>query len=149
MVDLSDPRHLAFWHEAAATSRCLSHTRLAAIGCFDDTPEGAQFCADAVLDGRKTATSTLAETARAYRPGDLEIVTLFDGKPIALIEITHIDERAFSAIDTSFALAEGEETLEDWRRTHIRFYSHRLAQRGKSLTPETKLLRIFFRRTYP
>ncbi|MEM9043187.1 MAG: ASCH domain-containing protein [Pseudomonadota bacterium] len=146
---LSDQRHAAFWKEATSATRCVSANRLADIGWFDDNEEGARFCADAVLSGDKTATSTLAATARSYVPGDLEIVTLFDGTPVALIEITHVDERPFGSIDDAFARLEGDCSLNQWRETHERYYGARLSERGEVLSEDTPLLRIFFRRLYP
>ena len=148
-MEFTDPRHATFWREATAASRCLSLGRLKEIGCFDDNEEGAQYCANAVLAGTKTATSTLAESARSYEAGDLEFVTFFDGTPVALIEITHVDQRPYSAIDEAFAIAEGHTSLSDWQTCHQRFYTHRLAQLGKPFSPDTMLLRVFFRRVYP
>ena len=146
---LTDPRHLAFWAEAMRLRPDLDPGRLADAGPFDDTPEGAAFCATAVLEGRKTATSALAATARAYAPGDLEIVTLYDGSPVAVIEIMSSDLRRFDEIDAGFAEAEGDGSLEAWRVTHQRFYGARLAERGERLSGATLLCRIFFRRIHP
>ncbi|MEM8793532.1 MAG: ASCH domain-containing protein [Pseudomonadota bacterium] len=146
---LTDPRHQAFWRKAERAAGNLQLARLKDIGCFDDHPEGAKFCADAVLAGTKTATSAHAGTARDYRAGDLEIVTLFDGQPVAVIEIINVDRRTFGEIDEDFAIAEGDGSLAKWRETHTRYYGGLLAERGKALDAETPLVRIFFRKIFP
>ncbi|MEM7678726.1 MAG: ASCH domain-containing protein [Myxococcota bacterium] len=149
LFQLKDPRHIAFWAEAEDALRCISRTRLRDAGPFDDNEDGAAYCAHAVFEGTKTATSTLAATARDFTPGDLELVTEFDGTPRALIEITYIDQACFGEIDDGFAVAEGDGTLAQWRETHLRCYGARMAERGETLDERTPLLRIFFRRLYP
>lgn len=145
----TDPAIDAFWARAEEALGPLPRNRLADIGPFDDHEEGAAFCIRAILDGSKTATSTLAATARTYRPGDLEIATEFDGTPRALLRITETDLRPFGKIDDTFAQAEGDGTLAAWRQTHLRYYSARLAERGETLTEDTMLRRIVFERLYP
>ncbi len=148
MVHPTDARTRAFWQAFLAATPGADPARLTAVFAFDDNPEGAAFCAAAVLDGRKTATSSL-DSGPLPRPGDLEIVTEHDGTPRAVIRITRVDRVAFGAVDEAFAVAEGDGSLAAWRETHLRYYGARCAERGEALGPGTMLRRIFFERVWP
>lgn len=147
------PALAEFWDQALSAHPELDRNRLTGVFAFDDNPEGAAFCAAAVVSGEKTATSALAAEFGpdhpAPRPGDLEIVTEFDGAPRAVIAYTAIDRIRFGDVDEAFARAEGDGTLAAWRRTHLRYYGDRCADLGTRLTGDTELLRLFFRRVHP
>ena len=149
------PKVRKFWSRFLATRPDPEADRghLRAVFAFDDNAEGADFCANAVLAGEKTATSTLAADFdgdhRRPEPGDLEIVTFFDGAPCAVIRFTHVDTAAFGAIDETFASEEGDGSLASWRETHTRYYGARCRERGEELTEQTLLLRIWFERLHP
>lgn len=145
-MPLTDPRIASFWAAFRATHS--GPETPAAVFAFDDNPEGAAFCAAAVLSGEKTATSALASDAPPV-PGTLEIVTEHDGTPRAVIRITRIDTIPFGAVDDAFARAEGDGSLAAWRTTHLRYYGARLAQRGETMGERTLLRRIFFERVWP
>lgn len=142
-----------FWADAIRAHPEIDAGRLTGVFAFDDNAEGAAFCAAAVLSGEKIATSALAADFGPDRPeplpGDLEIVTEFDGTPRALIAYTAIDRVRFGDVDEAFARAEGDGCLAAWRATHLRYYGARCAAHRTSLTEETELLRLFFHRVHP
>ncbi|NQW09798.1 MAG: ASCH domain-containing protein [Alphaproteobacteria bacterium] len=150
------PTVQVFWEDFLATRPDpeTDRQRLHDVFAFDDNPEGAAFCAAAVIAGDKVATSGLlamydAEGRSHPVPGDLEIVTEFDGTPRAVIGIERVDSAPYGAIDAAFARAEGDGSLTAWRKLHQRYYGQQCAELGLSLTDKTQLLRIFFRCIHP
>ena len=147
------PAIAAFWAQAIAAHPDIDSDKLTDVFAFDDNPDGAAFCAAAVLTGEKIATSALPADFGPDQPvprvGDLAIVTEHDGTPRAVIAYTHVDRVRFGDVDTGFAIAEGDGDLAGWRATHLRYYGTRCAAHGVALTEQTELLRLFFRRVYP
>ena len=89
------------------------------VFAFDDTPAVSDTLAALVLAGRKKATASLpiqseAEGTRLPEAGDLSIVTLGDGTPVALIETTDVRLVPFGAVDAAFAADEGEGDPARW-----------------------------------
>jgi uncharacterized protein YhfF len=84
----------------------------------------------AILDGEKTATASLLleyelDPSEALPTvGERSAVVDSDGSPVAVIETIEVRIVRFSEIDGAFARDEGEgfETVEDWRRAHVRFW---------------------------
>jgi uncharacterized protein YhfF len=83
----------------------------------------------AILDGAKTATASLLVQ---YGPGR-ELLpeagarsALVDsaGRRVAVIETTEVRVAPFADVDLAFARGEGEgfESVDDWRRAHLRFW---------------------------
>lgn len=84
---------------------------------------------EAVLDGTKTATSSLraqwdAEGEKLPSPGERETVIDSAGRSVATIEIVAVDVIALGGADDRLALAEGESytTAAGWRAEHERFW---------------------------
>ena len=153
---LSDPRHRAFWAEFRASLPGDSSVPSLPNGVFsfDNNKYGAAVNALAVLEGRKTATSALA---RSYdlgeepfpTPGDHAVVTLYDGTPYAVIRISHWNRVCFGKVDKRFAEAEGEESLDAWKRTQYRFHGEFCRSLGAPMNDDTEFLRIWFDVVYP
>jgi uncharacterized protein YhfF len=82
----------------------------------------------AILDGRKTATASLAVEYSGLEPlprvGERAAVVDSGGRRVAVIETTDVRIVAFAEVDLQFALDEGEgfESVDDWRRAHVRFW---------------------------
>ncbi len=81
-----------------------------------------------VLAGHKTAT---CGALRDFQDGGetmpvvgrTDIVTDWDGTPIAAIETQEVTIKTFSEVPEDFALSEGEnDSLEGWRRDHKRYF---------------------------
>jgi uncharacterized protein YhfF len=107
---------------------------------FGDSSALAKELADLVLAGRKRATASLtvqfeAEGAPLPVAGDVSIVTLGNGTPVAIIETTEVRLRPFGAVDAAFAAAEGEGdcSLAWWRAAHTAFFGRVLARLGGRL----------------
>lgn len=109
-------------------------TGIPAVFHFCDNREDADICADLVVLGRKRATAcSLAELELAGQPvpqpGDLAIVTDWDGKARAVIRTKAVEIRAFIDVDADFAREEGEGdlTLDWWRTAHRAYFERVLA----------------------
>ena len=92
---------------------------------FDDSETVSNSLADLVLQGKKVATASLlweyeSENKRAPQPGDLSVVTSWDGLPLCIIETMEVRIQAFEDVDEEFATAEGEgdRSLLYWREVH-------------------------------
>ena len=84
----------------------------------------------AILDGEKTATASLLLEYElgldepVPTVGERSAVLDSDGRRVAVIETTEVRILPFRDVDAAFARDEGEgfETVDDWRRAHIRFW---------------------------
>lgn len=80
---------------------------------------------DAVLLGRKTATSSLwTADDEPTTVGTLELLLDSADRPIALIEVTRVEVRRIADVDLEVAIAEGEgyETPAAWRVSHESYF---------------------------
>ncbi len=108
-----------------------------AVFHFCDNREDAQVCLQLVLAGQKRATAaSVAELELSGdpfpQPGDLNVVTDFDGVAGAIIRTTAIEVKPFCEVDAEFARAEGEGdlTLNWWRKAHRAYFERILAESG-------------------
>jgi uncharacterized protein YhfF len=95
----------------------------------------------AILDGAKTATSSLlVEYGPGRDPlpraGARSAVVDSAGRRVAVIETTDVRIARVADVDLAFTRDEGEgfESVEDWRRAHVRFWesAETRALRGES-----------------
>ncbi len=92
---------------------------------FGNQRETADRLGQLARAGVKTATSSLlwdyeAEDEELPQPGDLSIITDWDGAPICIIQTTAIEIKPFDQVDADHACAEGEgdRSLAYWRKAH-------------------------------
>jgi uncharacterized protein YhfF len=111
---------------------------------FDDNEPSANELAGLVLSGVKCATACLVWVYEALRmpfpkPGDLSVVTRWDGQPVCVIETTRVDIHSYDKVDGAFAATEGEGdgSLQYWREAHWRFFSRECQRIGR--TPDVKM----------
>jgi uncharacterized protein YhfF len=105
-----------------------------AIFHFCDNRVDAEECLRLVLAGQKKATAaSLPEYELCGdplpNPGDLNVVTDFDGTAHAVIRTTDVEVKRFADVDAQFAREEGEGdlTLEWWRRAHHAYFTRALS----------------------
>jgi uncharacterized protein YhfF len=101
---------------------------------FSASPAGADGLAELVKCGVKNATASLGwvydwQKEPYPQPGDLSIITKWDGSPQCVIETTNIEVVPFDQVSAEFASEEGEGTrsLEEWRRVHWPIFSSECA----------------------
>lgn len=119
---------------------------------FGDSPALARELAGLVRAGRKRATASLAiEFSSAGLPlpaaGDVGIVTLADGVPVAIIELVDVQQVPFRLVDAAFAAAEGEGdgSLPWWRAAHRGYFGRVCARLGGTFDDATPVLCQRFR----
>lgn len=113
---------------------------------FGDSPVLADELGALVRAGKKRATASLpVEFTSQGVPlpvvGDLGIVLLGDGRPVAIIELSSVRHLQFHAVDAAFAAEEGEGdgTLAWWQTAH-RGYFGRIAACNGAQFDETTLV---------
>ncbi|RPF26839.1 ASCH domain-containing protein [Georgenia muralis] len=110
---------------------------------FGETAEQADELVALVLAGRRTATSSAlweweAEDEDLPRPGDLAIVCDGAGLPRALVRTDAVEVVPFDAVDAEHARAEGEPSLDSWRREYRDHLAAAVAPR--QLAPDVPLV---------
>jgi uncharacterized protein YhfF len=105
---------------------------------FSDNAESADHLGELVLRGLKTGTASLywsytdpQETLP--RPGELSIITDFDGQPLCLIETIRVEVLPFIEVGADHAAAEGEGdlSLDYWRQVHWEFFERECKRIGR------------------
>lgn len=119
---------------------------------FGDSPVLANELGELVRAGKKRATASLpVEFTSQGIPlpavGDLGIVLLGDGKPVALIELTSVRHLAFQAVDAAFAAEEGEGdgSLAWWQTAHRGYFGRIAARNGAQFDEATLVICQKFR----
>lgn len=144
-----------FWSEFLIDTGRPETTPLYDVFPFGDRQAAATSLADLVLRGEKVATSCLlweqeADGVRLPKPGDLSVVTSWEGEPVCVIETTDVRVRAFDEVDEDFAAAEGEgdRSLTSWRPAHWSFFARRCEELGREPTPGMPVVCQRFRVVY-
>jgi len=110
-MDASE-RVAAFWSAFLARTARPPATPLYESFAFGDGASLATSLAELVRRGEKAATAPLlweneAEGKRPPQPGDLSVVTAWDGRPLGVIETTGVEVHALEDVGAEFAAAEG------------------------------------------
>jgi uncharacterized protein YhfF len=128
----------AFWTEFSRRAGGVDDSLFYEAFHFGDSEALAQELADLVLAGSKRATagalwSFEAAGKRLPRPGDLSVVTAWDGRPLCVIRTTRVELMPFDAVSAEFAAAEGEGdgSLAFWRRVHTAYFGRECARIGR------------------
>ena len=94
-----------------------------------------------VMRGEKRATASSlwwykTNTEELPKPGDIFIVTNWEGIAQCVIGIEHVEIVPFNKITAVFAEREGEgdKSLEYWKKVHWDFYHRELKGSGRSPT---------------
>jgi len=97
---------------------------------FGNSQTLANEIAPLVRSGKKTATSDLLweiepRGRKLPKVGDSGIVTNWDGDPLCIVEVTHVEVKAFDYVDEGFVFdyGEGERSLDWWRDDMWNYYS--------------------------
>lgn len=105
-----------------------------------------------VLSGRKRATTSLPIEYTSLGEGlpavgALSVIVRGDGRPVALIERTHVASVPFCEVDEAYASVEGEGdgSLDYWREGHARYFRSVCSRIGGEFTQDTPVLCQVFR----
>ncbi len=111
---------------------------------FHNNEEDANRLAELTLKGKKQASSGLYfwyEEANAALPkiGTKHIITDFDGKARAIIEIKKVDTIPFNEISKDYAemdMGTKIEPLKKWKKAHWKFFAKAMEESGEKPTEE-------------
>ena len=116
----------------------------------------ADFLADLVLRGEKTATASAydlyaLEDDLLPQEGTFDVILDSQNQAVCIVEITKVSVQPFSQVSADHAYKEGEgdKTLIYWRQVHEDFFRDCLGEAGLTFTPESKVVLEEFRKLYP
>lgn len=148
-------KHLPYWKAFTQATGEPDDSRFCEAFAFGDSPELASELADLVLRGIKHATATSLWTFEAQgtplsQPGDLCIVTDWEGAPLCVIETQEVAVVPFSQVSPEFAAAEGEGdgSLAFWREGHTQYFNRECARLGTTFTESMPVVCERFRVLY-
>ncbi len=119
---------------------------------FHNNEEDANRLGELTFNGKKKASSNLYfwyEEAEAdlQKIGTKHIITDFDGKARAIIEITKVDTIPFNQISKDYAqldMGTKIEPLKKWKKAHWDFFASAMEQSGKKPTEEMLIVCEWF-----
>ena len=124
---------------------------------FHNNEADANRLAELIVNGKKKAGSNLYfwyEEANADLPkiGTKSIVTDFDGKARAIIEIKKVDTIPFNQISKDYAeldMGTNIEPLKKWKKAHWDFFANAIQQSGEEPTEEMLIVCEWFETIWP
>ncbi|WP_137937353.1 ASCH domain-containing protein [Chitinivorax sp. B] len=143
-----------FWQHAC-TKLGISADTPCQVWHFGSTTEMAHHLVELVITGHKRATCcTVAgcehQATQAPIEGTYSLVTERDGTPRCVIVTTEVRQRRFCDVDFTFAQQEGEgdETLDEWRDGHRRYFMQEAAEFGYTFSEDSLLYCEQFKMVY-
>lgn len=129
---------LPFWNAFQATLEFDASPRFYEAFYFADSESVADELAELVLAGTKRATAGLVWSFEVQdrpppRPGDLSVVTNWQGKPLCVIETEVVEVVPFEEVTEAFAAREGEgdKSLRYWREAHWAYFGRECQRIGR------------------
>ena len=127
------------------------------VGTFGDSPELSEELISLIRDGGKRGGACLQWTYEALgenlpQVGDVEIVLDHRNEPALFTRIIRVEAKPFNEVGADFAAveAEGDSSLEYWRREHWKYFLRECARIGKTadesmivICETFELLRVF------
>ncbi|MFZ1699238.1 MAG: ASCH domain-containing protein [Pyrinomonadaceae bacterium] len=145
-----------FWADfcgGASSVRCDEPYQ---VWYFGSDPAMALELVGLVLEGKKTATASLAKTndiepQNAPVDDGYSVVTDFEGRPMCVIQTTEIRHLPFADVDAAFAADEGEgdRSLAYWRQVHHDYFTREAAKHGFEFDETSIVCCERFRLVYP
>lgn len=152
----NSPEVAAFWEAYLATLLEADRPTAFTAWSFGHTSAIADELGALVVAGRKTGTASLLwayEVQHEPLPqvGDYSVILNGAGRPLCIIQTTHLEIRPFNAVTAEHAYAEGEDdrSLAAWREVHWRVFGLECAALGLERTETMPVLcerfRVVFR----
>ena len=116
----------------------------------------ADFLADLVLRGEKTATASAydlyaLEDEPLPQKGTFDVILDSQNQAVCIVEITKVSVQPFNQVsaDHAFKEGEGDKSLTYWRQVHEDCFAEWLREAGLTFTPDSKVVLEEFRKVYP
>lgn len=126
-----------FWKEFCGKNPNIKIDEPFQVWFFGNSSEMARELAELVISGKKTATASLVSVNQikpetAPVDNGYSVVTDFEGNPLCVIQTMEIRHLPFDEVDAQFAFDEGEgdQSLENWREDHWRYFTKEAAESG-------------------
>ena len=124
---------------------------------FHNNREDANRLAELTLTGKKKASSGLFSLYQQYKVdlpkvGTKQIITDFDGKAKAIIQITKVDTVPFNQISADYAemdMGTNIEPLKKWKKAHWDFFAKVMRENGDQPTEERLVVCERFKTIWP
>lgn len=124
---------------------------------FHNNREDTNRLAELTLNGKKKASSGLYSLYKQYnvdlpKVGTKQIITDFDGKARAIIEIIKVDTIPFNEISKEYAVLDMGTTIEPlkkWKKVHWDFFESFLEESGEKPTEEMLIVCEWFKTIWP
>ena len=116
----------------------------------------ADFLADLVLKGEKTATASaydlyVLEDEPLPQEDIFDIILDSQNQAVCIVEITKVSVQPFNQVSAQHAFKEGEvdKSLAYWHQVHEDCFAEWLKEAGLTFTSESKVVLEEFRKVYP
>ena len=116
----------------------------------------ADFLADLVLKGEKTATASAydlyaLEDEPLPQEGTFDVILDSQNQAVCIVEITRVSVQSFNQVSAQHAYKEGEgdKSLAYWRQVHEDCFAEWLREAGLTFIPNSKVVLEEFRKVYP
>lgn len=155
-MDVAEPSPAAladFWAEFATATG--TEGAPVDVFCFGDSVAMADELAALVLDGTKRATAgavaDYADPGAIPKVGDLSVVHLGDGTPVAVIRTTDIRIGPLTSVTDDFAWeeGEGERTRDWWIAAHRAYFLRTFAAAGRPYDDDLEVVFERFEVAWP
>jgi uncharacterized protein YhfF len=145
-----------FWDKFLILNPAIPANTPFQIWFFGNTPEMAMELASLVIEGKKSATASLAavneiKPEESPVPNGYSVVTDLHGVPMCVIQTIEIRHVPFEDVDAQFASDEGEgdQSLEYWRDVHRRYFAREAAELDLDFDERSLVCCERFRLLYP
>jgi len=145
-----------YWDEFLILNPAITKDTSYQAWFFGNTAEMALELAALVIEGKKTATGSLAAVNKirpeeAPVPDGYSVVTDFHGVPMCVIQTAEIRHMPFEEVDAQFAADEGEgdQTIEYWRDVHWLYFTREADGLGLDFDERSLVCCERFRLLYP
>lgn len=119
-------------------------------GPFGDSPDMARTLLSLILSGRKRATCWACIDEEPPAPGEISVVTDWDGNAGCVLETVRAQALPFSAVPWSLARLEGEdECFESWHEGHTRFFTEEAKREGYLFSEDMPVIFEQFKVVWP
>jgi len=152
-----DKTVIDMWNNFIKSHPEFKNDELPEAFAFHNNEADANRLANLIVSGQKKAGSNLYywyQEANADLPkiGTKSIVTDFDGKARAIIEIKKVDTIPFNKISKSYAeldMGTKIEPLGKWKKAHWDFFETALKESGKKPTEDMLIVCEWFETIWP
>ena len=121
------------------------------VGAFGDSPELSNELLALIRDGNKRGGACLLWTYEALGEalplvGDIEIVLDHLNQPVLVTRTVRVESKPFAEVGADFAAveAEGDGSLEFWRREHWKCFTRDCARLGREPAESMMVICVTF-----